>query len=377
MAASTQNRASVMDYPHPLIQFDEDGNIDLSNAYDVGIGEWDKRVILYGYQDFADGTDANDARARIMAETIDSGLIYVADADSRAIGSAHPAGNLWDNGADSIQELNHLLRVRNYALNRFSDKNIRVGRPLATLEEVLVPLYLLHRHQLIAVGKILGGQEYTYAMRGDGQDLARPVPARRQRAAMTALLHTLDPAVLRIPENVLQLIPPRPPGHPKSRETFPTSTGKVFEQIGAAQSAASLTLDVLLEPTRAARMVSSNARNRTPGFADLTAELLESTWLAARQTGVEGELQRVVNNLVLERLMLLAVNIAVDTQVRALALDAINSLDDILASRVNREGDNTWRAHYGFARFRIERMRNDPASVAEIVPVTTPPGEPI
>jgi hypothetical protein len=138
-----------------------------------------------------------------------------------------------------------------------------------------------------------------------------------------------------------------------------------------------LTLNVLLEPTRAARMVSSNARNRTPGFADLTAELLESTWLAARQRGVEGELQRVVNNLVLERLMLLAVNIAVDTQVRALALDAINSLDDVLASRVNREGDNTWRAHYGFARFRIERMRNDPASVAEIVPVTTPPGEPI
>jgi hypothetical protein len=377
MAASTQNRASVMDYPHPLVRFDEDGNIDLGDAYGIGIGDWDKRAILYGYQDFPDGTVVSTARDNIMAETIDSGLIFVSDPDSRAIGSAHPAGNLWDNGADSIEELNHLLRVREYALSRFTENNIRPGRPLATLEEVLVPLYLLHRHQLIAVGKNLGGHTFTYAMRGDGQDLARPVPADRQRAAMDALLHTLDPSVLRIPENILQLIPPRPLGYPKSRESFPTSTGKVFEQIGAAQSAATLTLQVLLEPTRAARMVSSSARNATPGFADLTSNLLEKTWLATQRPGIEGEIQIAVNNLVLEHLMMLTVNVEADTQVRALALDAITSLDEILASRVNREGDRTWRAHFEFARHRIERMRTDPSSVAEIVPVTTPPGEPI
>lgn len=377
MAASTQDRASVMDYPHPLITIDEDGNIDLSDAYGVGIGEWDKRVILYGYQDFAAGADVSAGRDQIMADTISSGLDYVSDGDSRAIGTAHPAGNLWDNGADSIEELNKLLRVREVAMERFSANNIRPGRFMATLEEVLVPIYLLHRFQLHAVGKNLGGQYFSYAMRDDGQDIARPVGADRQRAALAALLHTLEPSVLRIPDDVLELIPPRPPGMPKSRETFPTGTGKVFEQTGAVQSAATLTLQVLLEPSRAARMIASAARHGTPGFADLTSELLRTTWFAERMGGVDGDLQRTVMSLVLEHLMMLAVNPEANTQVRAEAYDSINTLDDWLMSRLNNESNNTWRAHYGFARFRIEQMRNDPASIEQIVPIAAPPGEPI
>ena len=377
MAASTQDRASVMDYPHPLIRFDDNGELDLSDAYDVGIGEWDKRSILYGYQDFPQGVDSDSARADIMAETIAAGYAYVADNHSRPVGAAHPAGNLWDNGSDSIEELNHLLRVRDFALGRFSENNIRRGRPLATLEEVLVPIYLLHRFQLNAVGKLVGGHEFRYAMRGDGQEITAHVSAERQRAAMAALLRTLDPSVLRIPDNVLELMPPRPPGHPKSRETFPASTGDVFEQLGAAESAAALTLDVLLHPERAARMVLSNARFRTPGFAELTSELLEATWLAPHRGGIEGEIQRSVNNLVLERLMMLAVSEAADSQVRALTLDAINTLDDWLGRSAGSERDNSWRAHYQFARTRIEQMRNDPSAIAEIETVTPPPGEPI
>ncbi|MCH8334659.1 MAG: zinc-dependent metalloprotease [Proteobacteria bacterium] len=378
MAASTQGRASVMDYPHPLIRFDENGELDLSDAYATGIGAWDKRVILYGYQDFPEGADQQAGRDRIMADTIASGMVYVADADSRAIGSAHPLGNLWDNGADSIEELNHLLEVRAYALARFSERNIRPGQAMATLEEVLVPLYLLHRFQLIAVGKLVGGHDFTYAMRGDGQDLSSPVAADRQRAAIAALLNTLSPAVLRLPENVLRLIPPRPPGHPKSRETFPTSTGKIFEPIGAAQSAASLTLAVLLEPSRAARMIASSARNALlPGFDELTNDLMQATWLASRHSGMAGELQRTTNNLALESLLLLAINKETDTQVRAIALDTITQLDRWLAERVASERVSAWRAHYGFARYQIEQMRTDPASIEQTVPVTTPPGEPI
>jgi hypothetical protein len=378
MAASTQGRASVMDYPHPLIKFDDDGNLDLSDAYDVGIGAWDKRAILYGYQDFPDDADEQAGRDQIMADTIDAGMVYVNDSDSRAIGSAHPLGNLWDNGADSIAELHHLLAVRAYALGRFSERNIRPGQAMATLEEVLVPLYLLHRFQLIAVGKLVGGHEFSYAMRGDGQDVGAPVSADRQREAIAALLHTLSPAVLRVPENVLNLIPPRPPGNPKSRETFPTSTGKVFESIGAAQSAASLTLAVLLEPSRAARMISSSARHALlPGFDELTSDLLRASWYAAQQSGIDGEIQRTTNNLVLEKLMLLAINRQADAQVRAIALDEINRLDNWLAQRASNESDNGWRAHYGFGRYQIEQMRNDPASIEATVPVVTPPGEPI
>ena len=378
MAASTQGRASVMDYPHPLIKFDDNGDLDLSDAYDAGIGEWDKRTILYGYQDFPDDTDEQAGRNQIMADTIDSGMVYVADKDSRAISSAHPLGSLWDNGADSIEELNHLLAVRAYALGRFSERNIRPGQSMATLEEVLVPLYLLHRFQLIAVGKLVGGHEFSYAMRGDGQDIIAPVSADRQREAIAALLNTLSPTVLRVPENVLRLIPPRPPGNPKSRETFPTNTGVVFEPVGAAQSAASLTLAVLLEPSRAARMIASNARNALlPGFDELTDDLLRATWFASQQSGIDAEIQRMVNNLALEKLMVLAMNREADSQARAIALDAVKRLDNWLTQRANGESNNKWRAHYGFASYRIEQMRNDPSSVEQYAPVTVPPGEPI
>ncbi|MDP6993564.1 MAG: zinc-dependent metalloprotease [Woeseiaceae bacterium] len=378
MAASTQGRSSVMDYPHPLIELDDDGNIDLGNAYDDGIGEWDKRVILYGYQDFPEDTDRQAARDQIMADTIDAGLVYVSDPDSRAIGSANPLGNLWDNGADSIEELEHLLRVRAVAMRNFSAANIRPGQPMASLEEVLVPIYLLHRFQLIAAGKHVGGHNWTYTLRGDGQAPSSPVSADKQRQAIAALLNTLTPAVLRVPDNVLALIPPRPPGHPKSRETFPTNTGKVFEPIGAAESAATLTLDVLLEPSRAARMIASSARNTTlPGFDELVDDLLRATWYSTRQAGIDGEIERAVNNLALERLMMLAVNEGADGQARAIALDAITGLDTWLQDRTASESDSAWRAHYGFGRFRIEQMRNDPSSIRQIRPVTVPPGEPI
>jgi len=378
MAASTQGRASVMDYPHPLIRIDDDGNITLDEAYDAGIGEWDKRVITYGYQDFPEGTDPEAGRDQIMADTIDSGLVYVSDGDSRPVGGAHPLGSLWDNGADAIEELENLLRVRAVALNRFSEENIRPGRPMATIEEVIVPIYLIHRFQVIATGKFIGGHYFNYAMRGDGQDASTPVSGDKQREAIAALLYTMTPEVLRIPENVLRLIAPRPPGYPKSRETFPTSTGKIFESIGAAQSAAALTLDSLLEPSRAARMNASASRNATlPGFDELASDLLQATWFGPRPAGMDGEIQRATNNLTLDRVMMLAMNNNADAQVRAIALDSINQLDSWLASRTGSENDNAWRAHYSFGRFRIEQMRNDPSSIEQIEPVIVPPGEPI
>jgi len=177
---------------------------------------------------------------------------------------------------------------------------------------------------------------------------------------------------------VLQLIPPRPPGHPKSQETFPSATGKTFESIGAAESAVVLTLDVLLEPTRAARMIASSARDaELPGFHELISGLLRRTWYASHQAGMDGEIQRTTNSLVLERLLSLAVNESADTQVRAIAMNAVDTLYEWLASRASSENNSSWHAHYGFASYRIDRMRDDPASLEITEPVIAPPGEPI
>lgn len=377
-AASTQERASVMDYPFPLIKIDDSGALDLSDAYDTGIGEWDKRVILYGYQDFPDGTDAGQARDKIIAETIASGWKYVADSDARDAGTAHPDGNLWDNGKDAIEELEHLLKVRDFALRRFSERNIRVGRPMATIEEVLVPLYLLHRYQVQAVGKLVGGQYFRYAMRGDGQEVTANVAADRQRTAIAILVHTLSPTVLRLPDELVDAIAPRPPGFEKTGELFPRDSGVVFDSFAAAESAVALTLDVLLDPTRAARMIAGHARQAAaPGFGELAEDLVRATWYSSKRPGIDGELQRATNSLVLERLMLLSMNQEADEQVRAIAFDAISELDSWLATRIARENDQQWRAHYRLAKYQIERVRHDPASLEKLVPVTPPPGSPV
>lgn len=367
-AASTQDRASVMDYPFPLVKFADNGELDFSAAYDDAIGSWDKRTVLYAYQDFPDSVDAAAARRDIVEETIKLGYKYVADADARAVSSAHPDGNLWDNGADAIEELEHLMRLRAHALGRMSEHNIRIGRPLATLEEVLVPIYLLHRFQIQAVGKLIGGSYFDYTLRGDGQRTVMPVDAARQRAALDALLDTLSPAVLKLPDGLAAKIPPRPPGAPKTRETFAGSTGPVFDRLAPAASAVALTLDVLLDPVRAARLTRASGL----GFADVIDGLLAVSWFDASD---DLPLQRVNGQIVLHRLMLLSVDPAIDPQVRAAALAAVNRLDAWLALQTPNGRDT--RAHYEFARFQIDRMRQDPASVEAILPVSPPPGSPI
>ena len=377
-AASTQDRASVMDYPFPLITIGGDGELDLSRAYDTGIGEWDIRTVLYGYQDFPGGVDRAAERDRIMQETIAAGWKFVADQHSRDVGSAHPDGNLWDNGADAIAELERLLRVRAIALERFGERNLETGQPLATLQDVLVPIYLLHRYQLQAVGKLLGGQYFNYALRGDGQAATRLVEPARQRAAIDALVGTLAPAVLRLPASLADRVPPRPPGFPETRELFASQTGDVFDPLAPAASGAALTLEVLLEPTRAARMNAAHARrSEAPGFGELLDALLNATWFDAPGSGVDGALQRAVNGQVLLRMMQLAVSNAVDRGVQALALAGVDRLDDRLAERSARAPDDSWRAHYEQARFAIRGMHEDPAGVAGLPLPEPPPGSPI
>lgn len=366
-AASTQDRASVMDYPFPLIQFDAQGELDLGNAYDDKIGSWDIRTVLYAYQDFPDDVDAAAARLDILRETIAKGFAYVADQDSRSIGASHPDGNLWDNGADAIAELEHLLKVRKKALANFSRANIRTGRPLATLEETLVPIYLLHRFQIEAVGKLLGGSAYHYALKGDGQPLPAPVPVARQRAALDALLATLATERLVLSDKLLALIPPRPPGMPKTRESFASYTGASFDALAPANAATLLTLEVLLHPERAARM----QRQSGLGFVDVVEALLGATWFDADST----DIGRQKELLTLHRLLALSFDHAAEPQVRAIALDGVRQIERI----VTRSGpkDRTTRAHYGFAAEQIRLVLDDPSRLESIRLPSPPPGSPI
>jgi len=370
-AASTQDRASVMDYPFPLVKVDADGELDLSDAYDGKIGAWDKRTVLYAYQDFPDSVDADRGRRKIMDETIAAGYQYVAGANSRSLSTAHPDGNLWDNGSDAIAEFQHLVKVRDIALQRFSERNIRLGRPLATIEEALVPIYLLHRFQLQAVGKLIGGEYFDYVLRGDGQETSRRVAAARQLQAIDALVATLDPAFLRLPDTLATLIPPRVPNSPRTRESFAGGTGNTFDPLAPAKSAVALTLEVLLDPSRAARM----ARAGSPGYETITNALLEAAWYRPEFDGQDASIQRQTSMQVLYALLRLAFNAEADNDARALALSAVEDLAVWLARQSPR--DAMLRAHYRLARFEIERLKSDTTLIESIAPVAAPPGSPI
>jgi hypothetical protein len=376
-AASVDNRSSVMDYPFPLIRFKADGSLDLSDAYGVGIGEWDKRTVLYAYQDFPEELDDAAQRQNILTETIASGLLYVADEDSRDPATANPLGNLWDNGADAIAELEHLLKVRAWALDHFSERNIRPGQPLATLEEVLVPVYLLHRFQIEAVSKLIGGQYFSYAMRGDGQTPPLTVDAKKQQAAIDALLHTLDPEVLMLPQSIVDIIPPRPPGYPLGRESFSRSTGTTFDPVAPAASAISLTLDVLMNRERAARMNVFHASDTNlPDFQSVLYALMQASWTGQRRTAVEGVIQRVTADQFLNRLVILANDNKADSQVRAQAFFTLRALD-LWLSKPQGQMEETWKAFYEQASHTIEIMMRDPSRLNPSQAYPVPPGSPI
>jgi len=165
-AASVVNRSSVMDYPPPAVDLDANGEISLDKAYANGIGEWDKLSITWGYQDFPPGTDEKKALDKLLSDGYKKGLQFISDRDARAPGGLHPNAHLWDNGKNPVEELNHVMKVRNKALSKFGENNIRPGTPMAFLEDALVPVYLFHRYQVEAVTKLVGGMDYRYSFRG-------------------------------------------------------------------------------------------------------------------------------------------------------------------------------------------------------------------
>jgi hypothetical protein len=377
-AASTHDRASVMDYPGPLVKLRADGGLDVSDAYATGIGEWDKVAIAFGYQDFAAGTDEKPALDGILRQAIERGLYFISDADARPVGGAHPATHLWDNGPDAVGELDRMMQVRARALRQFGANNIPAGTPLSTLENVLVPIYLFHRYQTEAAAKVLGGLDYRYALRGDGQKAPEMVPPAEQRRALAALLKTLSPQALELPEPVLRLIPPPAMGYERSREDFTGHTGLVFDASGPPEAAASLTIGLLLDPHRDARLVENHARDpQAPSLTEVMDQLLTATWKAPQSTGYPAEIQRTVDDVALDDLMRLAANQQAAPQVRALASLKLTELKDWLSAGLKQSSEENRRAHFAYAVSEIELFQKDPKSITIPTPVEPPPGQPI
>ena len=365
---------SVMDYPHPWVMLDQNGVPDLSSAYAVNIGLWDKVAINYGYRQFSDSSVERAGLDAILSDATKSGLVYITDEDARPPGGAHPFAHLRDNGSDAADELTRIMKIRSIALARFGENAIPEGAPLATLEDTLAPLYLMHRYQTEAATKIIGGLDYRYQLRGDGQMNATIVSPEEQRKALRAVLNTLSVETLTLPEPLLKLFPPRPPDFARTRESLPAQTGLTFDPIAAAESAADLTLGVLFDRERAARLVEYHARANTPSLAEvIDAALLVSRPVPHPASGnrpppLSAEVQAAVYARTVEALLTLAADPKASVAVRAITYAKLEDL--------SRRGDansplETYLIH------RIKQFQEDPAKFVAARPIEAPPGMPI
>jgi hypothetical protein len=372
-AQGLEGRASVMDYPHPLVRLAPDGRITLAGAYDQKIGDWDRVAVAYGYQDFPAGVDETAALDGIIREGESRGLTFLSDNDARPVGSVHPQAHLWDTGTDAARELTRMLDVRDRALERFGENSIRNGMPLATMEEVLVPLYLHHRYQTEAAAKAVAGAYYTYALRGDGTRSLRRVPAAEQVAALDAVLATVAPARLRLPETVLASLPPRPAGYGGSRELFDRWTGLAFDAVAPAAGAADMSLSLLLNGERAARLVQQKALDPSlPGLEDMLERIRRAVFQPGTRDPYEAEIARAVQRVYVDRLMELAGRAAMP-QVRALATHELTVLAGRPAGSPVAE-----TAHRAMIAADIQRFLERPLPpLAAPGQPAVPPGQPI
>lgn len=369
-ASSFNNRASVMDYPHPNIFVNAKGEIDFSKVYTNEIGEWDKRAITYGYADFALGTDENEALNRILEENTQKGLLFIADADARAASGFHPKAHLWDNGNDAVEELKNVIQVRQKAIAQFSEEAIRMNTPLSKLEDVMVPVYNYHRYQLEATCKLIGGMNYSYGVRGDKQPTPEVLRKATQEKALQAALDCLSPDILTMPDKIMKMIPPRPPLYYGVGELFQKRTGMSFDPVAAAEALTDYELAFLFNPERANRLAQFKAQANTIGWDDVLDAVITKTWKAPLQKGLKGEIQLQTQQMVLTWILGLSQSDNANYIVKSICFDRLQSLKQYATQMKNTPG---MQAHYNYAIERISK----PKDISLPQHKEIPPGAPI
>ena len=372
IASTYGGRASVMDYPAPLVKITDDGALDLSDAYGVGIGDYDKVAVNWLYRQFAPGTDERAGLAAIVEEALADDTRFMAHTDNAFVGAGHALASVWDNGADLVEGLEHEIDVRRIALGSFGESVIREGEPMSSLERVLVPLYLHHRFQLTSAVQSLGGADYRYAVRGDGQMPITIVPGPQQARALDAVLSTLTVDFLALPERIVDLIPP-PSYRSTQGETFDGRTGLTFDALSVVAAGARFSVESLLHPERMARLVEYGSRDAAyPGLDDVVSRLVGATWkIDAPSDPYRAEVLATIQRTVLDTMMAEASRPENPASVRAYLSDGIVSLAAWI------EALPETNPHQRLALLDIRRWENRPSEFAPSALPELPPGSPI
>ena len=370
-AASTNDRASVMDYPHPQIAL-KNGKVDFSNAYAIGIGTWDNVTVAYSYQEFLSNekTELN----KILTDAFKSGLKYISDADARPQGSAHASGHLWDNGKDISDGLDDVLAVRKVAIENFSTDNIKSSEPYSVLEDVFVPLYFFHRYQTEAVSKLIGGLDYNYSVKGGNQRVVKRVDGKTERKALNSILKTIDVNTIAIPKNKLDLFPPRAMGYNRSRESFKSKNGVAFDPFGAVNTSSEMTLSFLFNAQRASRLVQHKSLDNSQlGLVELIDTVIDNSFKKKYEDTYYQELQNVINSQVLNQLFYLGANQNTYLQVTAI----VNSKLDEIANLLKTNASRIQKIYNNQLLKRIETFKKNPTNYKKINAPKIPDGSPI
>ena len=371
-SASTTDRSSVMDYPHPQL-YVKKGKIDFSQAYSVGIGDWDKVTVAYSYQEFLE--NESDELSKILDDAFESGLKYLSDADARPKGSASAEAHLWDNGSDIVAELENVLAVRKLGIKNFSLDNIKTKQSFSTLEDVFVPLYFFHRYQTEAVSKMIGGLNYSYSVKGNPMGDITHVSGKDERKALKVLLKTINVEEIAIPKRLLTLFPPRAMGNNRTRESFKSKNGVAFDPFGAVDTASELTLELLLHPERASRLVQYKSLDKNQlGLDELIDVIIDKSFETTYKDSYFQELQNVVNNQVLNQLFYLGANDKTYQQVNAIVYSKLNEISILL---INSSTSEIQKMYNQQMILQIENFKKDPSKFKKIYVPKIPNGSPI
>ncbi len=342
-AASTNNRASVMDYPHPLVDIKDD-EIVFDDAYDTGIGEWDKVTVAYSYSDFKIDEDEGYELNKILENSTKDGLRFITDYDARSVDGSHAYAHLWDNGDTAYSGLDKVIEIRKKAIQNFSENNAKKGTPNSVLEDIFVPLYFFHRYQTEATAKIIGGMDYNYSLVGDNQNEFHYLDKDTQLEALNSLIKTLSPSFLAIPKDKLKLFPPRAFGYPRTRESFKSNLGVAFDPFSVSETSADMTLSLILRPKRLNRLILQHSLNNSNlslddlyNFIFKRTILLKTNNVPSIDDSYYEEVQHIVNVTLLKNLFKVINDSSTFSQVKNISNDYLTNITLELLSKKRKD----------------------------------------
>lgn len=333
--SSANNRSSVMDYPHPKIDL-VDGKISIADAYSENIGDWDKVSVEYAYRDFPNTKNENNELDKIINEAEKNGLYFLSDSDSRPVGSANPFSHLWDNGELPYKELNKLLKVRDLALKNIDLDNLVDGEPYDRIEDILVPIYMLHRYQIEASAKAIGGVDYLYFVKNKNNDKVKFVDSKLQRKSLESLLNVLKPKNLVLPNNLIDILSPRSFRNPRTRENFVSNTGVTFDYINTSSSLINHTLTFLLNAERINRINQQNIfGDDILTLEDYLAEISKSIFDNKKLSTYEESVNKNTTSLYIDHLFMAFNNSRTNDLSKSIILASIMDIMNNLSTKSN------------------------------------------